>query len=854
MALLLATLAVHVAQAHPADMYFQVLTVHLTSESVRVEWVVSPGVLLASEVWIEADQDQDDQVSPEEARGWVESRLPTFSANLDGTTPLLWQLESVEWPTSFDAFQLGDETIHIHLAASWPANPTGTHQLELYNQFQEAASTNWFYLHASEGATFHPPVQQNGRLTADVVFTPVASESSKADSLNDWESGTPSIPGVAGAVGLVSRSPESLRLSERGTRAMLTELLRTPQISPVFLLVTLAIATALGALHALTPGHGKAVVAAYLVGSSGTIWQAVALGSVVTLTHTGSVLALGLVTLVASRYILPTTLFPVLELASGLLIVGLGAGLLVQYGQAWRRSVAERRRDRPPPPTYERNPETGGLSITINQPVRERGLPHTHDRAPIPAPASRVSWRSLLALGVSGGLVPCPDAIAILLIAVTINRVALGLSLIVTFSLGLAAVLIAVGLTVVQGKHLLRRLTSFDRLATIAPFASAFVVLGLGIALTLSAVRSTGLFESPEMTKTMPASAEVEPRSGEPELRPSVRPFQVDQASVLYLAPDEQYRRKLYTVSLAVREPIPLAQALLDVVECALSPDGTTAVCTVLRQDGGTDLWAINTDGSDRRKLVDCSGFACGKAVWAPDGQRLVYDKRDLTANTDVAFPTLWWLDLTTEETRPMFQDSRFPGFNASWSPDGKWLSYVSPGSGRTQIYNLEDGRSHSVPNRIGEPVIWGPRGESVLVTDIRETGKRQIAHLLRYDITSGQLVDLTGSAEIEDLSASWSPDGEWIVAARRALSDSNPLKGDELWLMRPDGSQARPLTNDLGFLHRSPAWSPDGAYLLFHRYSLTETIAQPEIWLLEIATGEQQQVVKPGARPCWLP
>ena len=94
----------------------------------------------------------------------------------------------------------------------------------------------------------------------------------------------------------------------------------------------------LGAIHALTPGHGKTVVGAYLVSSRGTSWHAVALGTVVTLTHTGSVFLLGIITLVASRYILPTSIIPILEILSGLLIVGLGLYLFRQRFQQWNKT------------------------------------------------------------------------------------------------------------------------------------------------------------------------------------------------------------------------------------------------------------------------------------------------------------------------------------------------------------------------------------------------------------------------------------------------------------------------------------------------------------------------------------
>jgi ABC-type nickel/cobalt efflux system permease component RcnA/Tol biopolymer transport system component len=837
----LTALNVQTARAHPADMYFQALTLHLTPQGVQVTWRVSPGVLLAQGMWIEADQDRDEQVSSTEARAWVEPRLPALAATVDGTTSLAWQLGAVQWPTSSEALQLGDESIQVALTAHWPAHLTGTHQLEIHNQFQERASTNWFFLHASDGVTFHPPAQYRGWLKVEWVFPP-----SPAAPLQDWESGTPDLPVMAKVLESVDGSLELPEMGEPGAPSILTALLRAPHLSAPFFLLALLVATVLGALHALTPGHGKAIVAAYLVGSGGTMWHAVALGAVVTLTHTGSVLVLGLVSLLASRYVLPTALFPILEMASGLLIVGLGVRLLYQYGRAWR-TLAGRDRGRSAAPSYEINPSTGRTRITINQPIRERGLPHTHAQSSLPPPASQVSWRSLAALGVSGGLVPCPDAIAILLIALAINRIALGLGLIVAFSLGLALILIAVGLTIVQGKRLLQRLDSFDRLAVVAPFASAATVLVLGLGLTLNAATGAGLLGAPGGGDAVATNGSGAASSGQG------RPFRVDQASVLYLAPDAHQRHQLAVMTLAAQEPITLTQEPLGAWEYALSPQKTTIAYTVLREDGGTDLWAINTDGTERRQLVGCGGFACGGAVWSPDGAKLVYEKRDLSDDSAVVFPTLWQLDPATGETSPLFQDEQLPGFNARWSTDGQWFSYVSPGSGKTRVYNLKDERSHTIANKLGSAAIWHPISETLLSVDLSGTSQEQTSHLMRFDLQSGQMEDLSANAAARDTSAAWSPDGQWIAVVRR-VSGRSPLQGNQLWLMRPDGSEARALTTDLGFLHYAPAWSPEGTHLLYHRMALETAMVYPEIWLLEIASERRQLVIARGARPAWLP
>jgi len=235
------------------------------------------------------------------------------------------------------------------------------------------------------------------------------------------------------------------------------------------LLVLLLSAFGWGMLHALSPGHGKAMVAAYLVGTRGTARHALALGFTVTVTHTIGVFALGVVTLALSQYVLPEDLYPWLNLASGLLIVGVGAGVL-------RQRLA---RARP--------------AGHLHDHAHDHGHPHAHDHGDghHHHPPERITTRGLLAMGASAGLIPCPSALVVLIGAVAQHQVALGLVLIVAFSAGLAATLVALGLAVVTAsRRIIRRIGRTGRVATIAPAVSAVAIVAVGIALTARALPS----------------------------------------------------------------------------------------------------------------------------------------------------------------------------------------------------------------------------------------------------------------------------------------------------------------------------------------------------------------------------
>ncbi len=247
-------------------------------------------------------------------------------------------------------------------------------------------------------------------------------------------------------------------------RSRLESMLRVSGDEPWVLATALGVAFFLGAAHALTPGHGKAVVAAYLAGSRGRIGDAVYLGSVVTVTHTASVFVLGLITLYASQRIALERLYPRLALASGILVTLVGAVLL------WRRW----RQLRSTEPGHRHSHHHG-----------DEGHHHHHHHHPHP---HRDSGRAgLLSLGVAGGLVPCPEALVVLLLSVSLGRILFGLSVLVAFSLGLAAVLIGIGCAMVYTGPLVTRWSGESAWTQRLPVASAAVVILLGLAMLYEA-------------------------------------------------------------------------------------------------------------------------------------------------------------------------------------------------------------------------------------------------------------------------------------------------------------------------------------------------------------------------------
>jgi ABC-type nickel/cobalt efflux system permease component RcnA len=230
--------------------------------------------------------------------------------------------------------------------------------------------------------------------------------------------------------------------------------------------LSLLVAAFWGAAHALTPGHGKALVAGYLIGTRGRPRDAVLLGATVTVTHTAGVFGLGLVTLLLSRFIVPEQLYPWLTLVSGLLVLGVGAAVLRQRLGARRAHEQHHHHDH----------DDG------HHDQHHGDGPHRHHHH---EPGGR---GGILSVGVAAGLLPCPSALVVLLSAIALHRIGFGFALIVAFSLGLAATITGIGLVAVLARRTFSRVSLEGRVVRSLPSLSAVVILLVGVVLTVRAL------------------------------------------------------------------------------------------------------------------------------------------------------------------------------------------------------------------------------------------------------------------------------------------------------------------------------------------------------------------------------
>lgn len=308
----------------------------------------------------------------------------------------------------------------------------------------------------------------------------------------------------------IASTTGGLSLSEsawigRRTR-QLVDAISGPRIDSGLGLLALLGALMLGGVHALSPGHGKTIVGAYLIGSRGTPRHAAFLGLTVTVTHTVGVFALGFAMLYASRFVYPERLFPILSTSSALLVLGMGIVLLVQRGRA--ALVAQRGAEglrtngfEVVPPRFELVPPrtarggSRGLMIApahawADPTLHSHGGGPLHSHLPPGAAGEKITWRSLLTLGVSGGLVPCPSAMVLLLAAVALNKTAYGMLLVLAFSLGLAITLTLIGLLFLHARNRFQGRLQSSRWTYLLPVLSAGTISVIGVVLLCGALLS----------------------------------------------------------------------------------------------------------------------------------------------------------------------------------------------------------------------------------------------------------------------------------------------------------------------------------------------------------------------------
>jgi nickel/cobalt transporter (NicO) family protein len=534
----------------------------ISNDRISIRFIVDMAEIPAFQTLQKLDTDNDGKPSAEELKAYAEQQAGRYAEGLRLTVDDLQvrvqpSAQTVTTPEGTG----GLPTLRIEYDFVANLRTSGTTHRVIYEDTNENERLGW---HEIAIAPISNITVFNSSAYANTVSDELKAypEDLLAAPLNERKAEFSFTPGAmpANANALLTREGRPVAPA----RDRFAELIAVPELTLPVALLGLLIAAFLGGVHAMSPGHGKTVVGAYLVGSRGTPKHAIFLGLTVTITHTLGVFALGLVTLFASQYVVPEKLFPVIGLLSGLIVFGLGLSLFIkrlrvalgfaaadhhhehdhsrghlhthdhgdghphshEHGEhsphdqehshdhghghqnghthshapeavrahghhphqpqfAMAAHTDEPHTHSPEDGTAHTHHESGHSHSgdAAGQPFvhsHDGGKPHSH--LPPGADGSAITWKSLLALGISGGLLPCPSALVVLLSAISLQRIGYGLLLVVAFSAGLAATLTGVGLMFLYAGRLLKRPASVRNhaLTRVLPVLSALVIACVG--------------------------------------------------------------------------------------------------------------------------------------------------------------------------------------------------------------------------------------------------------------------------------------------------------------------------------------------------------------------------------------
>ena len=455
------------ASAHPLGNFTinQYSRIELESDQVSLRYVLDMAEIPAFQETPRIDADEDGQISAEESDIYKGVKAEEIRQGLHlsiDNSPV--RLDVVESDLSFPPGQGGLNTLRFSLLLKGELEQAGQESRQLqYSNDNYGKRLGWNEIVVKPG---------NGI----GLINSTASEHDRSNELRDYPGDVlenpPELREVRSTFRFVSGSAGTLRpeqetpseSEEPGPKGgdALTSLITADKLSLPVIVLSLIFAIGLGALHAMSPGHGKTIMAAYLIGTRGTARHALFLGFTVTVSHTLGVLALGLVTLYASHLIAPEQLYAWLGLFSGLVIAAIGVWLLLARLRR-RHRMAHDHHGHPDHAHDDHKHNTIGLS-----------------------------WKNLAALGVANGFIPSVSALLILLAAISLHRIAFGLLLVLAFSTGMALVLGGVGLLLVYGGRIVSRTRIQNglvgRAVRLMPIATALVVLVSGLVVTARAL------------------------------------------------------------------------------------------------------------------------------------------------------------------------------------------------------------------------------------------------------------------------------------------------------------------------------------------------------------------------------
>lgn len=361
-----------------------------------------------------------------------------------------------------------------------------------------------------------------------------------------------------------------------------------------------------------------------------------------------------------------------------------------------------------------------------------------------------------------------------------------------------------------------------------------------------------------------------------PQIQRRCWSFGIGFPRLLFLA-EVQGRAELHARGIDDDRDEILIQTPLGVLDYSISQSATGIVYSALREDGSSDLRLFDLLASEDRLLLTCPpGWLCQRPHLSPDLRFVAYERAPLEelrgGQSLIGSSQIWVAPIGDRGEPSRVSDDDHACESPLWSPSG-YLAYSDHTAGQIVILRGREGlafeRVHFAPSELGVMGAWSPEGSYLLYPDLiiteatydrhELTGDEfplYYSHLMRYDLSLGLLSDLSGEGHgyVEDASPAFSPNGQWIAFTRKHLEIERWTPGRQVWMMRADGTNARPITSAPESGHFDLAWSHDSKYLSFVRNNQSDLLQPLETWIYDMERDEIMLVWIGGYHPQWLP
>ncbi|MBN1202894.1 MAG: PD40 domain-containing protein [Anaerolineae bacterium] len=330
------------------------------------------------------------------------------------------------------------------------------------------------------------------------------------------------------------------------------------------------------------------------------------------------------------------------------------------------------------------------------------------------------------------------------------------------------------------------------------------------------------------------------------------------RVGVIVLAPADRFVRQLALVDPGTGDTIPLTDSEYGIEDFAVDSGGRRIAYTRSDSDGTADIWLLDLDSQQTRPVTNCVNAICHAPAWNPDGSLIAYQRDDYNAGpgTGLGPGRTWIVDLENLHTELLFLDAHSLGEQPVWSPDGRRIAVFDPGAQAVRVIDLVTGRDDLFTGAQGLTGHFSPDGSKLVIAVLVRglLGPEFYTHLEMIDFQTGERTRISGAedAPVDDVGGVWSPDGSKLLIARRYL-DERYTPGRQIVLLDMTAGETESLVVDAAYTHSALSWDAAGTRIVYQRTALDSPEALPEVWTLDLVTGEQTLVVENALLPAWV-